>query len=128
MPEGTFPEPEFPLRRRENPQSPLNWRVERMRLSTWWVDGEINRAFQKEAQIMKERGKKVLALIPLNLDGFLFGADYPSDKEAEITSRVAANFVGWEKDPALFDRELEKVIRALRTGEGGREKPPPAKL
>jgi len=97
-------------------------------LTSWWVDGEINRAFQKEAQIMKERGKKVLALIPLNLDGFLFSADYQSGKKAEITSRVAANFVGWEKDHALFDRELDKVIRALRTDEGGREKPPSAKL
>jgi uncharacterized protein YjbI with pentapeptide repeats len=97
-------------------------------LTSWWVDGEINRAFQKEAQIMKERGKKVLALLPLNLDGFLFSADYQSGKKAEITSRAAANFVGWEKDHALFDRELEKVIRALRTGEGGREKPPPARL
>jgi hypothetical protein len=97
-------------------------------LTSWWVDGEINRAFQKEAQIMKERGKKVLALIPLNLDGFIFSANYQSGKKAEITSRVAANFVGWEKDHALFDRELEKVIRALRTGEGGREKPPPARL
>jgi hypothetical protein len=97
-------------------------------LTSWWVDGEINRAFQKEAQIMKERGKKVLALIPLNLDGFLFSGDYQSGKKAEITSRVAANFAGWEKDHALFDRELEKVIHASRPGEGGREKPPPAKL
>jgi hypothetical protein len=55
-------------------------------------------------------------------------ADYQSGKKAEITSRVAANFVGWEKDHALFDRELEKAIRALRTDEGGREKPPAAKL
>jgi hypothetical protein len=97
-------------------------------LTSWWVDGETNRAFQKEAQIMKERGKKVLALIPLNLDGFLFSADYQSGKKAEITSRVAANFVGWEKDHVLFDRELGKVIRAVRTGEGDREKPPPARL
>ena len=54
------------------------------------MDGEINRAFQNEAQIMKERGqnaergarsaeraegggRKVLSLIPLDLDGFLFG-------------------------------------------------------
>ena len=75
-----------------------------------------------------EAGRKVLALIPLNLDSLLFSADYQSGKKAEITSRVAANFVGWEKDHALFDRELEKVIRASRTGEGGREKPPPARL
>ena len=29
---------------------------------------------------------------------------------AELQSRIAANFVGWEKDHALFDREPEKVI------------------
>ncbi|MBE0543583.1 MAG: toll/interleukin-1 receptor domain-containing protein [Verrucomicrobia bacterium] len=97
-------------------------------LTSWWVDREITSAFQKEAQIMKERGKKVLALIPLNLDGFLFSDEYQSGKKSEIKSRVAANFVGWEKDPALFDRELGKVIRALRADDGGREKPPVARL
>jgi predicted helicase len=30
---GYEQQPEFPLRRRENPQSPLNWRLEKMRLS-----------------------------------------------------------------------------------------------
>lgn len=97
-------------------------------LTSWWVDGEINRAFQKEAQIMKDRGKKVLALIPLNLDGFLFGSDYQSGKKSEIKSRLAANFVGWEKDHALFDLELEKVIRALRADDAGRETPPTQRL
>ena len=63
-----------------------------------------------------------------NLDGFLFSAEHQSGKRPEITSRVAANFVGWERDHALFDRELERVIRALRTGEGGREKPAPPRL
>ena len=62
------------------------------------------------------------------LDGFLFSADYQSGKKGELTSPVAANFVGWEQDHALFDRELGKVIRALRTGADGREKPPPARL
>lgn len=45
-------------------------------------------------------------------------------KKAEIKSRVAANFVGWAKDHALFDRELEKIVHALRTDEGDRENPP----
>jgi hypothetical protein len=37
------------------------------------VDGEIERAFQKEQALMKERKRKVLALIPLDLDGYLYG-------------------------------------------------------
>jgi hypothetical protein len=64
----------------------------------------------------------------LDLDSFLFSADCQSGKKAEITSRVAANFVGWEKDPARFDRELGKVIRALRTDDTGRENPPSPRL
>ena len=70
----------------------------------------------------------MLALIQLKLAGFLFSADYQSGMKPEITRRVAANFVGWEKDHALCDRELEKVIRASRTDERGREKPPGSKL
>ena len=97
-------------------------------LTSWWVDSEINRAFQKEAQLMEERGKKVLALIPLNLDGYLFSEEYQSGKKSEINGRMAGNFAGWERDDVLFERELRKVVRALKTNDTGREKPPASKL
>lgn len=97
-------------------------------LKSWWVDSEINRAFQKEAQIMKERERKVLVLIPLNLDGFLFSPNCQYSKKAEIISRVAADFAGWEHDKNLLNTETEKVIRALRVDAGGRKQPPPSKL
>lgn len=93
-------------------------------LQSWWVEQEITKAINKEQQLWKERGEQVLAIIPLDLDGFLFDPQWQDWKKQNLTDRMACDFKGWKNDNGSFEREVEKVINALRADSGGREKHP----
>ncbi len=96
-------------------------------LNSWWVDNEIETAFEKERQLMKEREKKTLALVPLNLDGYLFD-EWDGAKKQQVKSRVAADFTGWETSNDQFENAFERLVDALKTDDAGREQPPEQKL
>jgi hypothetical protein len=98
-------------------------------LTSDWVEDEIETALAIERALRKERGKPVLKLIPLNLDGYMFTPQWDLGVLAnEIRGRFAADFGGWETDDAKFNNQVNRVIKALRADEGAQEPPPPPKL
>jgi uncharacterized protein YjbI with pentapeptide repeats len=96
-------------------------------LTSWWVDEEMEKAFVKERDLMKQRGKRVLALIPLDLDGYLLNG-WTNGKASQVRSRLAADFKGWENSTSKFEAQMQRVIRSLRADEGAREVPPISRL
>jgi uncharacterized protein YjbI with pentapeptide repeats len=95
-------------------------------LTSWWVKDEVTRALEKERKLEKERGHEVLAIIPLDLDGYLLDETRCMQENAPtLRKRHAPPFRGWEADEKLFDAQLERVAKALRTD---RPTPPPSKL
>jgi hypothetical protein len=96
-------------------------------MRSWWVEREFDKALQKEEELSKRHGKNTYALIPLDLDGYIFSDECDNRIARTAKERLAVNFQGWEHDNTIFEREIERVIRALRT-DGGRESPPEPKL
>lgn len=100
----------------------------RSSLTSWWVNTEIEKAFTKERKLMKERERKTLALVPLDLDGYLFSDEWKSGKATEVRSRLAADFTGWESNPEKFERQVDRVVRTLWADDKRKEDPPPSEL
>jgi len=93
-------------------------------LTSWWVENELTRAFEKEQELQRDRGEKVLCVIPLDLDGYLF--EWTDGKATRLKERVAANFK--DRRARAFDKQLERLVAALRPQDHGRRQPPRSQL
>jgi hypothetical protein len=87
-------------------------------LTSWWADSEIETASVKEWILTRKAAPIKTALLVLNLDGFLQGEDWRSDKKEQVLPRLVADFTGWENDKAKFVENFERVVRALHYGDG----------
>jgi hypothetical protein len=83
-------------------------------LKSWWVDTEVTIAMERERSLWEDQATKVLVLIPLDLDGFLFSGEWGSGVAAAIRKRLAADFRGWRKNVPKFEGELDRLVVALR--------------
>ena len=90
-------------------------------LESWWVKDEIRKAQERE----RRDGCDII--IPLMVDRYLLDG-WEDGMAADLRSRLAADFSGWERDNARFEEQFEKVVKALRADEKAREQPPDPKL
>ena len=78
--------------------------------------------------MQEERNDEVLAIIPLDLNGFLFDFARTNEHAPTLRKRHAPKFVGWENDETAFDEQLARVVKAMRADDLARTKPPTPKL
>ena len=81
-------------------------------LESYWVDKEIERALAKEQRLWQTERRRAACILPLDLDGYLFDG-WQDSRSADIRNRVAADFRGWQRRPAVFEDGLQRVTRSL---------------
>lgn len=77
------------------------------------------------SRICRNCGRDII--IPLMVDRYLLDG-WEDGQAADLRSRVAADFTGWEQDDANFEEQFERVVLALRTDEAARAQAPKMKL
>ena len=86
----------------------------------------MKRVLQKEIDIRKNEGRKVTALVPVDLDGHVFNWEH--GLKDEVCSRNVGDFKDWGPRKGIPEDALEKLIRALRLDDSGRAPVPGKKL
>jgi hypothetical protein len=94
-------------------------------LNSRWVNREIEMALLNEEELSSGHVDGVIALIPVDIDGYLFDEAYTGPYKAELTSRLAARFTGWATDHTLFEDQFNLLMRSLDPSRENRPHPEP---
>lgn len=113
LPEAGRSEP--PLEAQFDSQQPnkVIFLASRSSLTSSWVEAEIGRLIEREAQWKRDVGQEVKLLLPLTLDGYLFGGDAKGKHDKAIATRLVADFNGWRRNDTKFEEVFPKVLAAL---------------
>jgi uncharacterized protein YjbI with pentapeptide repeats len=84
--------------------------------NSWWIETEIDRSLQTEGEIQRREGQASLALIPLDLDGYV-SQGWKNSRKSEVLSRDVADFTAWHKGEPLPEGSLDRLVKALRVDE-----------
>ncbi len=106
---------ELPLEAQFDSQQPnkVILLVSKSSLTSPWVEGEVSRLLEREQEFKKETGHDVKLLLPLTLDGFLFGGDAKGKQDKALAAHVTADFNGWRRNDTKFGEVFPKVLIAL---------------
>lgn len=82
-------------------------------LNSWWVEKELERAYEKERELQKERGKKFRLVIPIRIDDSILG--WKEGVAATVKSSVIGDFTKWQ-DNTEFENAVKELVDALNAG------------
>lgn len=88
---------------------------------------EIDIAFEKEEKLWKKQSKKVEALIPVDLDRYIFDG-WECGKASIVKKRYIADCTGRDRDNAKYEMQVRKIVEALKTEDAGRAPAPEGKV
>jgi len=80
-------------------------------LNSYWVNTELDKALMKEQVLWEDSLNKTLALIPLNIDNYIF--EWNSSRKSELMKRYIEDLVNWEELSEKFDYAVNRLITAL---------------
>jgi hypothetical protein len=77
----------------------------------WWVEQELERALRKEREQRTAEGSRILAVIPIAIDSYIF-ENWESPFRATVLERAVGDFKDW-RDPQMYAKALERLVAAV---------------